>query len=87
MIGANGSLAKGWVVVSGDHIVEVRVTKPSGVPAIATGGVILPGLIDLHGHPEYNVFSAGSRPRPSSTAVSGAAARSTWPWSRSRGAS
>ena len=44
VIGASGSLAKGWVVVSGDHIVEVRVTKPSGIPAIATGGVILPGL-------------------------------------------
>ena len=25
---------------------------------IDTDGVILPGLIDLHGHPEFNVFAA-----------------------------
>ena len=31
--------------------------------AVATGGVILPGLIDLHGHPEYNVFSAWEPPK------------------------
>ena len=27
------------------------------------GGVILPGLIDLHGHPEFNVFAAWEPPR------------------------
>jgi hypothetical protein len=30
---------------------------------IESGGVVLPGLIDLHGHPEYNVFSAWEPPR------------------------
>jgi len=25
--------------------------------------VVLPGLIDLHGHPEYNVFAAWEPPR------------------------
>ena len=30
---------------------------------IDTDGVILPGLIDLHGHPEYNVFSAWEPPK------------------------
>jgi 5-methylthioadenosine/S-adenosylhomocysteine deaminase len=63
VIKADGSLAKGWVVVAGDQIAEVRSTKPSGVHAIPTGGVILPGLIDLHGHPEYNVFSAWEPPK------------------------
>lgn len=63
VIKAGGSLAKGWVVIENDRIVEVRSTKPSGVEAIATGGVILPGLIDLHGHPEYNVFSAWEPPK------------------------
>ena len=28
-----------------------------------TDGVILPGLIDLHGHPEFNVFAAWEPPR------------------------
>ncbi|MEP6697851.1 MAG: hypothetical protein ABJA34_13385 [Pseudonocardiales bacterium] len=28
-----------------------------------TAGVILPGLIDLHGHPEFNVFAAWQPPR------------------------
>ncbi|WP_165400368.1 amidohydrolase family protein [Motilibacter rhizosphaerae] len=31
---------------------------------VETGGVVLPGLIDLHGHPEFNVFAAWE---PSST--------------------
>ena len=42
------------------QIVSVRSTKPRDVEhAISTGGVILPGLIDLHGHPE---FAAWERP-------------------------
>ncbi len=63
VIGPEGSLARGWVVVSGDRIVAVRTTKPKDVTAIVTDGVILPGLIDLHGHPEYNVFSAWEPPK------------------------
>ena len=58
-----GTLADGWVVVSGDRISEVRATRPSGVLTIPTGGVLLPGLIDLHGHPEYNVFSPWEPPK------------------------
>jgi len=63
VIRAGGSLARGWIVVEGDRIAEIRTTKPTGMTAIATGGVILPGLIDLHGHPEYNVFSAWEPPK------------------------
>lgn len=55
----DGSIARGWIVVEGGQISSVRSTKPRDVDlAIATDGVILPGLIDLHGHPEYNVFGA-----------------------------
>src|SRR4029453_6211673 len=51
-------------VVDGDSIGEVRRDQPSGVADIVdTGGVILPGLIDLHGHPEFNVFAAREPPR------------------------
>ncbi len=53
----------GWVVVAGDAIAEMRDTPPSGLRVVDTGGVVLPGLIDLHGHPEYNVFAAWEPPR------------------------
>lgn len=53
----------GVVVVEGSRIAEVRATAPSGVRVVETGGVIVPGLIDLHGHPEFNVFSAWEPPR------------------------
>lgn len=59
-----GSMARGWVVIDRDRITAVQSTKPKDVQhAIATGGVILPGLIDLHGHPEYNVFAAWEPPK------------------------
>jgi cytosine/adenosine deaminase-related metal-dependent hydrolase len=54
----------GYVVVDGDTIGEVRPSPPTGVTRIVdTGGVILPGLIDLHGHPEFNVFAAWEPPK------------------------
>lgn len=60
---SDGSIAGGWVVVEDGQIVSVRSTKPRDVEhAISAGGVILPGLIDLHGHPEYNVFAAWEPP-------------------------
>jgi 5-methylthioadenosine/S-adenosylhomocysteine deaminase len=54
---------KAWVVVEGDTIAGITKSKPSGVHTIDTGGVIMPGMIDLHGHPEYNVFSAWEPPK------------------------
>jgi 5-methylthioadenosine/S-adenosylhomocysteine deaminase len=54
----------GYVLISGATIGSVGKAKPdSSVKVIDTGGVILPGLIDLHGHPEYNVFSAWEPPQ------------------------
>lgn len=75
---SDGSIARGWVVVEGGQIVSVRSTKPRDVEhAISTGGVILPGLIDLHGHPECNVFAAWEPPSAGcSTHGTGAHARS-----------
>lgn len=53
-----------YVEVHGDRIERVTRTRPSAARIIDThGGVILPGLIDLHGHPEYNVFAAWEPPR------------------------
>ena len=56
-------LPDGYVVVEGETISEVGTTKPTGLRILETGGVILPGLIDLHGHPEFNVFAAWEPPR------------------------
>jgi 5-methylthioadenosine/S-adenosylhomocysteine deaminase len=58
------AIEKGYVVVGADRtIAAVSETKPQGVPIHATEGVICPGLIDLHGHPEFNVFAAWEPPR------------------------
>jgi 5-methylthioadenosine/S-adenosylhomocysteine deaminase len=54
---------KGWVVISGDRIVAVTAKRPADAKIVATEGVILPGMIDLHGHPEYNVFAAWEPPK------------------------
>lgn len=51
------------VVVGADRIQDVAPVAPPGVAVIESGGVVLPGLIDLHGHPEYNVFSAWEPPK------------------------
>ena len=37
--------------------------KPTDVAVLETDGVILPGLLDLHGHPEFNVFAAWEPPK------------------------
>jgi 5-methylthioadenosine/S-adenosylhomocysteine deaminase len=51
------------VVIAGAAIRDVVGPRPAGMPVIESNGVILPGLIDLHGHPEYNVFPAWEPPR------------------------
>jgi cytosine/adenosine deaminase-related metal-dependent hydrolase len=58
-----GALAGGYVTVADGMIAEVSQNRPATVPVLETGGVILPGLIDLHGHPEFNVFAAWEPPR------------------------
>jgi 5-methylthioadenosine/S-adenosylhomocysteine deaminase len=53
----------GYVTIAGSTIVSVGKAKPdTGTTVIETEGVISPGLIDLHGHPEFNVFSAWEPP-------------------------
>jgi 5-methylthioadenosine/S-adenosylhomocysteine deaminase len=55
----------GYVVVGADSLIAgVSTRKPRDVPVHDThGGVICPGLIDLHGHPDFNVFAAWEPPR------------------------
>ena len=57
-------LSTGYVVVGdGSEIKAVQKTKPAGARVHETNGVICPGLIDLHGHPEFNVFAAWEPPQ------------------------
>ena len=58
-----GPLPDGYVVVDGGTIAQVTAARPAGVRVHETDGVILPGLIDLHGHPEFNVFAAWEPPQ------------------------
>ena len=57
------AIADGYVVVAGPTILSVDSAKPAGIMIIETDGIILPGLIDLHGHPEYNIFAAWEPPK------------------------
>ena len=60
-----GPIERAYITVGeGTAIQEISTRKPRSVPVHDTGGaVILPGLIDLHGHPEFNVFAAWEPPR------------------------
>ena len=54
----------GWVDIAGSTITRVGTTAPAaGIQRVETDGMILPGLIDLHGHPEYNVFAPWEPPK------------------------
>ena len=55
-----GVIANGWLVVDGEKIAEIRTAaqgQPTGMPVVQTGGVVFPGLVDGHGHVEYNEVS------------------------------
>jgi 5-methylthioadenosine/S-adenosylhomocysteine deaminase len=54
---------RGWVTIEGGLIGAISTTKPSGARTLVTDGIILPGLIDLHGHPEFNVFAPWEPPK------------------------
>jgi 5-methylthioadenosine/S-adenosylhomocysteine deaminase len=58
------AIEDGYVVVgAGKEIQAVEDKRPEGVRVHETEGVILPGLLDLHGHLEFNVFAPWEPPR------------------------
>ena len=63
LTGDDAPLDPGCVVIENGTIVDVTATPPAGAKVIDTQGVIAPGLIDLHGHPEFNVFAAWEPPK------------------------
>src|SRR3954470_1171161 len=54
---------KGWVRVEGGTVAAITTRKPTTALAIQTDGVIMPGMLDLHGHPEFNVFAPWEQPK------------------------
>jgi cytosine/adenosine deaminase-related metal-dependent hydrolase len=53
----DGALPNATVLVSGGMIEAVGSLRlDPGVPVVETGGIIFPGLIDLHNHLTWNVF-------------------------------
>lgn len=45
-----------YVVVQGQYIADVTTRRPAGMPIVEAGGLILPGLVNAHDHPPYNIF-------------------------------
>src|SRR5690349_12101489 len=60
-----GPLADGWLLIQNQMITSVTADKPAVAEAIEidTGGIILPGLIDLHNHISYDVLPAWTPPQ------------------------
>lgn len=64
VFGPNG-WADGYLTIAGGSISAISTTRPADVVAVieTDRSLVLPGLIDLHGHPEYNIFQAWEPPR------------------------
>jgi 5-methylthioadenosine/S-adenosylhomocysteine deaminase len=56
------AIENGYVVIQDTQIIDVTAQRPTDIPIKETPGVILPGLIDLHGHPEFNIYAAWEPP-------------------------
>jgi cytosine/adenosine deaminase-related metal-dependent hydrolase len=63
VITPDGAWSSGYVTVANGLVDRVSKQKPTDVAVLETDGVILPGLLDLHGHPEFNVFAAWEPPK------------------------
>jgi hypothetical protein len=63
VITSDGSMSDGYVTVEGGLIKSVSRKKPEAVTVVDTKGVIVPGLLDMHNHPEFNVFAPWEPPQ------------------------
>ena len=52
----DGPRTNWYVQVEDDLIMAVTNVAPGGVTVLDTGGIIYPGLMDVHNHPSYNSF-------------------------------
>src|ERR1700676_3879725 len=58
IITPDGVIAGGWIEIRSGRILTIQRERPdlTGVPILETTDIVLPGFIDLHNHPAYNVF-------------------------------
>lgn len=58
IVTADGVLPHAWMEIQSGRILRIQREQPdvSGVPVLETDDIVLPGFIDLHNHPSYNVF-------------------------------
>ena len=59
----HGAMSSAYVLVDGGKILSVTAEDPGAGEPWETNGVIVPGLIDMHNHPNYNVFAAWEPPK------------------------
>jgi 5-methylthioadenosine/S-adenosylhomocysteine deaminase len=66
VVAPQGVIENGSVYIAHGAIQELGegIALPAGTPVIHTGGVIFPGLIDLHNHLTWNVFPRWNSGRP-----------------------
>ena len=59
-----GVIANGWLEIRSGRIVHIQRERPEAadVTVLETTDLILPGFIDLHNHPSYNVFPRWTPP-------------------------
>jgi 5-methylthioadenosine/S-adenosylhomocysteine deaminase len=60
----DGVVTNGWLDIRSGHILHIQRDRPdvTDVPTLETTDLILPGLIDLHNHPAYNLFPRWTPP-------------------------
>jgi 5-methylthioadenosine/S-adenosylhomocysteine deaminase len=59
---ADGPVENGWLLIEDGLVAGIQKRRPRDAVTLDTDGIILPGLIDLHGHPESTCSPRGSRP-------------------------
>lgn len=59
-----GVLPGAWVEIRSGRILRIQRERPdtAGVPVLETADIVLPGFIDLHNHPSYNIFPRWTPP-------------------------
>lgn len=63
VITPNRSMSDGYVTVNAGAIDSISRKRPEGVDVVDTKGVIVPGLLDLHNHPDFNIFAPWEPPK------------------------
>ena len=60
----DGILPHAWLEISNHHILHIEKEKPNipGTLVLETNDLILPGFIDLHNHPSFNVLPRWTPP-------------------------